>query len=664
MERHDDSPSSMLTPSQLIRQFEEAWTPQASSSIDDFLKKAGEHRLDILIHLIHVDIERRFSHGTPAQVEDYLHRFPDLHNQESLLLRLILWEFQLCQRFQKAMSPADIQRRFPSLSERIQTHLERMTLSTVGGTTALLGEVPETIGPRYRVQRTLGTGSFGTVYLAQDSQLNRLVAIKVPHPYRMECSSVDASVQEGQNLAALDHPHIIPVYDIGQMPNGSTYLVSKYVQGNTLAERIAQGSLARSEVIRIVAALADALHHSHTHGLVHRDVKPGNVLIDEQGTPYLADFGLALLEKDVGTWSGTTGTPAYMSPEQAQGHSSQLDGRADIFSLGIMLYEMLTGRRPFRGNSHSELLNQILTLEVRPPRQWDDTIPMELERICLKALQKDMTLRYSTAKDMGNELRAMEKMPAPKSFSNAVSSDLKKKYLVGGLVAFLMIILTVPVVILLLNANKESPNLPSSTRIGPLTSELNIYVFRPGSEEGLEIGQHSDAVPVRTGDGVQVHVKLNQPGYVYILWLDGKGTIHPYYPWEIRNNHRSFQFLPEPLTKVVEFKYPPATGTVATGPSGLETIILVARLTPLPSDFDWETMIPEDTRTFPLRKEREVVIRSWDRGENRVRRVLDQDRGPSTEMVKIDTPLSQLMERLQPHFDSIRAVRFAFKARE
>src|SRR5208283_1546737 len=141
-------------------------------------------------------------------------------------------------------------------------------------------------------------------------------------------------------------------------------------------------------------------HYAHKQGLVHRDVKPGNILIGNDGKPYVVDFGLALKEENIGRGPKYAGTPAYMSPEQARGEGHRVDGRSDLFSLGVVFYELLVGRRPFKADSEQELLEQIASVEARPPRQWDDAIPRELERICLKALSKRASERYTTAKDM------------------------------------------------------------------------------------------------------------------------------------------------------------------------------------------------------------------------------------------------------------------------
>ena len=264
---------------------------------------------------------------------------------------------------------------------------------------------PERIG-RYRIEKVLGKGGFGLVYLAHDDRLDRPVAVKVPHVRRIsKPEDAQAHLTEARTVANLDHPHIVPVHDVGSTDAFPCYIVSKYVEGTDLATRLKQSRLKHSEAAELVRCVAEALHYAHKQGIVHRDVKPGNILIGTDGKPHVVDFGLALREENIGKGPKHAGTTAYMSPEQARSEGHRVDGRSDIYSLGAVFYELLTGRRTFSGETKTDILEQIASQEPKPPRQIDDVIPKELERICLKSLARRASERYTTALDMTQDLR-------------------------------------------------------------------------------------------------------------------------------------------------------------------------------------------------------------------------------------------------------------------
>jgi serine/threonine protein kinase len=286
----------------------------------------------------------------------------------------------------------------------------------------------------FELHERLGMGHFGVVYRGHDNRLDRTVAVKIPRPGNVESSEegFNRFLREGRSAAQLRHPGIVSVHEVG-MHGGQPYIVSDFVDGVSLADHLTGIRLSLREAAELVARLADALQYAHECGVVHRDVKPANIMLERRASshassasvpakngagaasvdrgwtasPRLTDFGLA--KRDAGeitmTMDGQVlGTPAYMSPEQARGDAHRVDGRSDEYSLGVILYELLTGARPFRGNTRM-ILQQVLHDDPTPPRRLNDRIPRDLEVVCTKALAKEPDRRYSSCGELATDLR-------------------------------------------------------------------------------------------------------------------------------------------------------------------------------------------------------------------------------------------------------------------
>jgi serine/threonine protein kinase len=271
----------------------------------------------------------------------------------------------------------------------------------------------------YRIESKLGEGGMGVVYQARDTHLDRLVAIKVLPPDKVaDPGRRQRFVQEAKAASALNHPNIVTIYDI-RAEGGVDFIVMEYIAGRTIEEAIASKGMRPAQVLKYAVQIADALAKAHGAGILHRDLKPSNIMVTEEGRVKILDFGLAkLLEPSDSPEAATLtarqlteegavlGTAAYMSPEQAEGR--KLDGRSDIFSFGAVLYEMVTGRRPFTGDSRLSMMAKILNEDPKPPGQLAASIPPELEKLMLRCLRKDPARRYQTMADLKVALEDLE----------------------------------------------------------------------------------------------------------------------------------------------------------------------------------------------------------------------------------------------------------------
>lgn len=264
---------------------------------------------------------------------------------------------------------------------------------------------------RFEIRQRLGRGGFGTVFLAHDPELGRDVAIKLLSEGR-DWSDADktAFIEEARTAARLNHPHVVTIYDVGRCEEHGVFIAMEYVAGEPLSQRLRRGKLQMHDAIRICGQVADAVGYFHNLRLYHRDLKPANVLLDQDGNAKVCDFGLALGEHALRSRRGdTSGTRPYMSPEQLRGDCHQLDGRSDLWSLGIILYECLSGRTPFQGETLEEIREDISTRDPTPLTQFDEAIPEALDGLFRRCTQRDVSQRLRTASEFKQALAQLDR---------------------------------------------------------------------------------------------------------------------------------------------------------------------------------------------------------------------------------------------------------------
>jgi serine/threonine protein kinase len=333
--------------------------------------------------------------------------------KQELIDLLVEWEEQ--RRRGRHLTPEELSPSDLDLQQQLRERIERrQQLRGVFESPTLGGEEAPNAAPAlpsvagYELLEVIGHGGMGVVYKARQLGLNRIVALKMvlagasasPH-------SLARFRSEAEAVAQLAHPNIVQIYEIGEQ-NGCPFLALEYVSGGSLAQQLDGTPVAPRQAAELVLALAEAVQHAHERGIVHRDLKPANVLLLADGTPKVTDFGLAkrLDGSDVHTQTGAIlGSPVYMAPEQAAGDQQRIGPATDVYALGVILYELLTGRPPFRGASLIETIEQVREHDPAPPRTLQPRIARDLEIICLKCLEKGPQRRYASAADLASDLK-------------------------------------------------------------------------------------------------------------------------------------------------------------------------------------------------------------------------------------------------------------------
>lgn len=402
----------------LCDRFEGAWKSGETPRVEAFVALVDAGKGEVLLReLLRVELEMRKNRGESPRADEYTGRFPTHTEMIGNLLESLDRELAVTIHSPRpAERSGGLNVRCPHCSNRIElvsdATLESISCGSCGSNFSLVNSAPGTreahavtqLGQFELVER-LGMGAFGSVWKARDTQLDRTVAVKIPRKGGLSPEEAEKFFREARSAAQLRHPHIVPVYEVGRHED-TIYIVCELVRGVSLSDWLTGHPPHSREVSRICKVVANALHHAHEAGVIHRDLKPQNIMMDEEGLPHLMDFGLAKREANEVTMTvdgQILGTPAYMSPEQAGGRGHWTDRRSDIYSLGVLMFHMLTGETPFRGNAQMQV-HQRLIQDPPDPRKLNRHLPRDLSTICLKCLERDPNRRYATAREVADEL--------------------------------------------------------------------------------------------------------------------------------------------------------------------------------------------------------------------------------------------------------------------
>lgn len=405
-----------------LKAFEENWYPQSLAISYAGLPPNGNPlRLPLLLGFVQVDLNKRWQQGQPVEIERYLKPFPELAQQVEVIADLLLSEQAARQESGQPKPIEELAKRFHEIELELLQRCEARTRSAreSSGSVVSMDESMIDIAPRttvslpkqfgrYEIQGELGQGAMGSVFWAQDKLLDRPVALKVANlPEEKNEKHRQRFLQEARAAAKLSHPNLCPIFDVGEL-NGILYLTMAYLEGKTLRQILeTKKTFTPRQTALLVRKLALGLQEAHAQGVIHRDLKPSNVMITTKGEPVIMDFGLARHLYQQGeriTQQGVLlGTPTYMAPEQVRGDLDLIGPPTDVYSLGIVLYELLTGEAPFEGPT-TAILARILTEVPVPPDAKRPDLPRGLVAICKQAIAQDPKDRFQSMQDLAQAL--------------------------------------------------------------------------------------------------------------------------------------------------------------------------------------------------------------------------------------------------------------------
>lgn len=537
----------------LCGRFEAALRAGTASSLEQWLPGEEGPRSAALVELVRLDLEYRLRRGDSAKVEDYLSRFPELHANPVGLLRVLNMEWKLRRIREPDLSQQEYRQRFPTLVAHtlwqyifvedtvpelvpLSQGLRTGARSPTGSQECPTAESsPVVIGGKYQVVRLLGRGGQSTVYQAFDTDLGREVVVKVSRQLvPTDPLTLDHLLDEGRILANLNHPNLARVYDFG-FHEGQPFLVMEYIRGRNLEQYARDRKLEPRHSAALVAQVARVVALIHAHGIIHLDIKPQNILINESGEPFLVDFGLARLRS---VWMEETepagGTIAYLSPEQAKCEMQRIGARSDVFALGAVLYRLLVGRAPFAGDNASLAYRRALDCDFDRTALGAADVPRALGAICTRAMADNPDQRYPGAQDLAKALDRYLRRP-------------RLAVLLGGLglVAILIVLAVFGV---------------GHLRTAPPGKPMTIRVWQ--NERFVDLLR---APPLRFGDELQIQAESPAGQHLSLFLVNSKGVLE-----------HVADFPPRYISSSII--HPGQGKTVAlTGPPGTELLFLVGR---------------------------------------------------------------------------------------